>query len=82
MFSGYGGYVDPDEQASSTWSNFPNSEPISLAHSVYIEKVKKLENELLKLIDNPPSCTDPRWRAIAKTHFQEGRMALVRSMFP
>lgn len=48
----------------------------------YIKQVKVKEQEFLDLIQNAPeeSNQDLRWKAIAKTHIQEGRMACVRSV--
>ncbi len=46
----------------------------------YVMKIRELEAQMLKLIESGPLEADGRWKSIAKTHFQEGRMALVRSV--
>lgn len=46
----------------------------------YISQVKELEKKFLDLIIAAPEGVDKRWQAISKTHIQEGRMALVRSV--
>ncbi len=46
----------------------------------YIIKVKEEEKRFLELISSAPEGVDKRWQSIAKTHIQEGRMALVRSV--
>lgn len=46
----------------------------------YIAVVKQEEAKFLELIASAPEGVDRRWQAIAKTHIQEGRMALVRSV--
>jgi hypothetical protein len=51
----------------------------------YIAQVKELEQQFLALISSAPEGVDGRkpdgrWQAVSKTHIQEGRMALVRSV--
>ncbi len=46
----------------------------------YISKVKKMEKEFLELLESAPKDCDKRWQSISRTHIQEGRMALVRSV--
>lgn len=46
----------------------------------YISLVKEEEKKFLDLIAAAPDGVDRRWQAITKTHIQEGRMALVRSV--
>lgn len=59
-----------------------------------VNRFKEMEERLLRVIDalgaqnaNMPnangtfSAADPRWLAIARTHFQEGFMALNRCVF-
>lgn len=46
----------------------------------YIIKVKEQEKIFLTIIASAPEGVDKRWQAIAKTHIEEGRMALVRSV--
>lgn len=46
----------------------------------YISQVKEQEKKFLDLVALAPDGVDKRWQAIAKTHIQEGRMAIVRSV--
>jgi len=46
----------------------------------YIKQVKEQEKVFLALLDAAPEGVDGRWKSIARTHFQEGRMALVRAV--
>lgn len=46
----------------------------------YVTMVKEQEKVLLALIEGAPEGVSQRWRAIARTHIQEGRMALVRAV--
>lgn len=41
---------------------------------------KELEEHLLRLVESV-QCGDPRWLAIARTHFEQGFMALNRAIF-
>lgn len=66
-------------------------QPQSDAKVALVNEFKADEERMLRKIDdllvvNPavpgiPPTYDPRWAAIAKTHFQEGFMALNRSVF-
>ncbi len=47
---------------------------------IYLDKLRDLEKQMLELLDQAPSNSDGRWKSIAKTHFQEGSMAAVRSV--
>lgn len=46
----------------------------------FIKEVRELETKMLDLLANAPAEVDKRWQSVAKTHFQEGRMAAVRSV--
>lgn len=45
-----------------------------------LDLIKTLESQMLKLITDNASMVDGRWASIAKTHFQEGTMALERAV--
>lgn len=49
-------------------------------NEVFIQKIREVENVVLELLKTAPPGSDGRWLSIAKTHFQEGRMAAVRSI--
>ena len=56
------------------------SEQLSQEVMDYVTLVKQEETKFLQLIASAPEGVDRRWQAVAKTHVQEGRMALVRSV--
>ncbi len=46
----------------------------------WINDMKALEVKVLEHLAKAPADVSGRWQAVAKTHFQEGRMAAVRSV--
>lgn len=74
MTAGYG--PNPTNQGVRGYRNLGDDD-IRL-----INRIKKAEEELAALWGTveADSRTDPRWLNIARTHFQEGYSALVRSI--
>lgn len=47
-----------------------------------VNENKEMEERLLRHIEDlNPNVVDPRWLAIARTHFEQGFMALNRAIF-
>lgn len=54
---------------------------LSDAETACVLNAREIGQEIKKLLDDPRmKDADPRWKAIATTHFQEALMALVRSI--
>lgn len=56
--------------------------PITTAQQSTVNANKELEEQLLRILDTlKEKDVDLRWLAIARTHFEQGFMALNRSIF-
>jgi hypothetical protein len=55
--------------------------PQSASNVDIVNRSKEAEERLLRFIDSLDGIGDPRWLAIARTHVQEGFMALNRAIF-
>lgn len=46
------------------------------------DKILVAERHFLDVLKSAPPTVNQRWRAVSKTHVQEGRMAAIRSTYP
>lgn len=77
-------WKDPAPAKDAAPSLTPGHRVLSAFEIAQVEVIRKLGVRCAETIDmlepDPLTNTDPRWVAIARTHFQEGLMAAVRSV--
>jgi hypothetical protein len=55
--------------------------PQSASNVDIVNRSKETEERLLRFVDSLDGIGDPRWLAVARTHVQQGFMALNRAIF-
>jgi hypothetical protein len=61
-------------------TDFPGYRPPTPPMIEAVTMIKQEEERVLRFIEGLDIDLDPRWRAIALTHYQEGTMSLIRAI--